>query len=41
MGQYRDIGGDTVEKKISWLGVPDVRELERLIVAKARGSHKT
>ncbi len=41
MGQYRDIGGDTVEKKISWPGVPDVRELERLIVAKARDSRKT
>jgi hypothetical protein len=41
MGQYRDSDGDKVEKKISLPGVPDVRELERLIVAKVRDRHKT
>jgi hypothetical protein len=36
MGEYRDSDGDRVKKKISLPGVPDVRNLERLIVSKIR-----
>lgn len=36
MGEYRDSDGDRVKKKISLPGVPDVRNLERLIVGKMR-----
>lgn len=31
MGEYRDSDGDRVEKRLSMPGVPDVRELDRLI----------
>lgn len=36
LGEYRDSDGDRVEKKITIPGVPDVRELERLIVTMVR-----
>jgi hypothetical protein len=36
MGSYRDSDGDSMDKKITLPDVPDVRELERLIVEKIR-----
>lgn len=41
LGEYRDSEGDRVEKKVSLPGVPDVRELERLIVEKVRVKPKS
>ncbi|MCX7324761.1 MAG: hypothetical protein NTZ14_10060 [Hyphomicrobiales bacterium] len=41
MGSYRDSDGDLIEKKVTIPGVPDVRELERLVVAALRDKRKT
>lgn len=41
LGSYRDSDGDLVEKKVTIPGVPDVRELERLVIAAIRDKQKS